>query len=125
MKAETRRRLEALEAASRPEEGPSVIYLVGCERQPDGTVGGEASGALLIPGGSASRSEGESEADFIARVEAMAEGRAAGVQLTGAAPLTEAGRLDPTGLSDEALKRLLKLRRGAFRETDGGMSNGQ
>lgn len=125
MKADTRRRLEALEAANPPEgQGPSVIFLVGCKRQPDGSIGGEASAALFTAGGSVSRNEGETEADFTARVEAMAEGKTAGVQMTGDVPLTDAGRLDPTGLSDESLKRLLKLRRGAFRETEGRWCNG-
>lgn len=125
MKADTRRRLKALEAANPPEDlGPSVIFIVGCKRQPDGTIGGEASAAFFAAGGSIARNEGETETDFIARAEAMAEGKTAGVQMTGDVPLTDAGRLDPAGLSDESLKRLLKLRRGAFRETERGWDNG-
>lgn len=122
MKADTRRRLEALEAANPPEDqGPSVIFIVGCKRQPDGTIGGEASAAFFAAGGSIARNEGETEAAFIARVEAMAEGEAAGVQMTGDVPLTDAGRLDASKLADSTLHKLLNMRRGAFRETEGGL----
>lgn len=110
-------RIAALEAQQQVQEtAPNVIYLVACHRQPDGTVTGEAVSAMLTGeaakqhgSNTITRNDGETEADFKARVEAGLPRAAPSIQLSGDVPLTEAGKVDVKAMSSELLRTVLRI----------------
>jgi hypothetical protein len=112
-------RIAALEAQQQVQEtAPNVIYLVACHRQPDGTVTGEAVSAMLTGeaakqhgSNTITRNDGETEADFKARVEAGLPHAAPQVQLSGDIPRTEAGQLDVKAMDTELLRTVAGIGR--------------
>lgn len=108
------RRLAKLEAARPATEGPDVILLVGVSRGPDGELVKDTHAAWLVGGGSLTREEGESEAEFIARAHAVALGLD-----PAELPRTDAGRIDAAACTDGQLRELLRARR-ALDETRRG-----
>ena len=66
-------RVTSLEGMAAPfEGGPEIIFLVGVEKDADGNLGGEASGAILVncQPDNLSREDGETEVAFMDRASA-------------------------------------------------------